>query len=448
MKEIKQIAVVGAGLVGCVQALLLAKRGYSVKLFERRSDPRKTDPEVGRSINLALSHRGIQALKKLELEHLVPELSTSMYGRMIHNADGSEVFQPYGKTDQCIHSISRINFNKALLDACDESEKISVFFDAKCVEIDLAINKIEFESAELNKNNTFDKIFGTDGSYSMVRQSLLKNGRYDFTQKYLDHGYKELTIPAKDGEYALDPKGLHIWPRGSFMLIALPNKDKSFTCTLFLPFEGKSSFDKLKDAKRVRAFFNHTFPEASYLMPNLEAEFFENPTSSLVMIQCYPWGTKDVLLLGDAAHAIVPFYGQGMNCGLEDCLLFFEMLADKEDDWNENLFEEYAEFRKPNADAILKLSLDNYLEMRDSTANPRFLLRKKIERRLSERHPELWRTLYSMVTFSSIPYAEVYEQGQKQSKIMDEIMLKPNIEVIWDSEELENEILEHLSMNV
>lgn len=425
----------------------MAKLGHKVKVFERRPDPRKSVVDAGRSINMALSTRGILALEELGIADKVIANSTAMYGRYIHSDTGT-TFQPYGSSDQCIYSISRASFNLLLLEECERNENITVWFEERCLGINLDQNELHFESGGLKKEHTiaFDKVFGTDGAYSILRQELMKTERFNFSQNYLSHGYKELTIPAVGNKHALAPDGLHIWPRGTFMLIALPNQDGSFTCTLFMPFEGQTSFNALDSGENVRLFFDAVFPTASELMPTLESDFDRNPTSVLVSIKCTPWGYDDkILLLGDASHAIVPFFGQGMNSGLEDCYLLYKRLLKNN---GRPLFNKFAKKRKIDTDAILELSLNNYIEMRDSTANPQFLLRKKIERRMAEKHPTVWMPLYSQVTFTNIPYREALQNGKKQAEIMNEIMLRKDIELIWDSEEIENEIVDRMLLSV
>lgn len=446
--ESNKIAVVGGGLVGCVQALFMAKMGKQVSIYERHPDPTFAGSEKGRSINLALSTRGLNALQAIDLANDAKAISVPMYGRYIHTETGTD-FQPYGKADQCIYSISRANLNKVLIARCKESKNITFNFHEKCLGVNLSNNELSFEnkaSGEKHKHQ-FSKIYGADGAYSIIRQELMKTERFNFSQSYLPHGYKELTIPAINGKHAIAQDGLHIWPRGTFMLIALPNADGSFTCTLFMPFEGKTSFEKLETSKEVREFFNAEFSSASELMPGLEEEYFLNPTSFLVSVKCSPWGYKDkVLLLGDASHATVPFYGQGMNSGLEDCFLLHKHIVEKGE--NEVSFKTFAESRKIDTDAILQLSLNNYVEMRDSTANPKFLLRKKIERRMAEKHPEIWSPLYTLVTFSNIPYHKALRRGEIQSKIMDDVMMKKDIDYLWDSEEVENEIIDRMLLSV
>jgi kynurenine 3-monooxygenase len=291
----------------------------------------------------------------------------------------------------------------------------------------------------------FDRIIGTDGAFSSVRMRLMKTDRFDYSQSFLAHGYKELHIPPdENGRHRMGKNGLHIWPRGSYMMIALPNPDGSYTCTLFLPFEGDPSFATLDSDQKVRAFFERTFPDAVPLMPSLLEDFRKNPTSSLVTIRCEPWHYKRrVLLMGDASHAIVPFYGQGMNAGFEDCSVLDRLLEDRSD--TGEAFVAFSDQRKGDADAIADLALWNFVEMRDKTADPEFVLRKRIEKRLHEKHPDRWKPLYSMVTFSHEPYSKALEEGKKQAAIMDRIMERPDIEDKWDSEEVEREMLERLS---
>lgn len=433
----KKIAVVGAGLVGSLQAILLAKRGYKVDIYEGRSDMRKAQLAGGKSINLALSERGWRALGKAGLASQIEQHAIPMRSRCIHLPDGSITHQPYGKEGQAIYSVSRAGLNQLLLNAAEAHERVSCTFDAKCVDIDLQANCLCFDDG---KSTAYDYIFGADGAYSAVRTRLQKTDRFNYQQAYLAHGYKELEIPAKDGKHQLDTNSLHIWPRGELMLIALPNLDGSFTCTLFLPFEGDNSFAHLIDEERVNTFFESTFKDAKALMPNLVNDFFGNPTGSLVTITCDPWNfNNQVLLIGDASHAIVPFYGQGMNAGFEDCSLMDDMLESGTS--MDQLIREFGTKRKPDADAIAELAIKNFIEMRDKTGDPGFLLRKKIEKRLSELYPEKWVPLYAQVTFSHIPYSQALAAGKKQDLIMSKIMAKPNIEDRWDSVEIENEIL-------
>jgi kynurenine 3-monooxygenase len=441
----EKIAVVGAGLVGSLQALYLAKAGHEVHVFERRPDMRKTDISAGKSINLALSDRGFKALAGVGMEDEIRSISIPMKGRMMHDLSGNLTFQPYGLDNQAIYSVSRGDLNARLMTAAEKLNNVSYYFDERCLDLDLENNELHFENHITKRESKyrFDRIFGTDGAFSAVRSRLMKNDRFNYSQTYLEHGYKELSFPPNaDGSHRVDKNCLHIWPRGQFMMIALPNLDGSFTVTLFFPFEGKNSFEELTSADEVINFFNKTFPDSLQHMPDLKEEYFSNPTSSLVTVKCSPWHYEDkVLIMGDSAHAIVPFYGQGMNSGFEDCTVFSELSAVYGNDWKK-LFTEFSKLRKPDTDAIADLALRNHIEMRDLTGDPNFLLQKKIEKKIHQKYPDKWMPLYSQVTFSHIPYSQALTNGLIQDKIMEKIMNKPNIHEIWDSEEVEKEILE------
>lgn len=443
----ERIAIIGGGLVGALQALYLARRGFEVDVYERRQDPRERELKAGKSINLALSTRGLNALAELGLEERALAISIPMEGRMMHSVAGELTFQPYGRPGQCIYSISRWGLNRELLLETEKYPNIRLFFNERCDSIDLFTNELSFINSETGeqKEITYDRIFGADGAYSVLRQHLMKTERFDFSQSYLEHGYKELVIPSsEDGKHQLDKNALHIWPRGKFMLIALANIDGTFTCTLFMPFEGEVSFSTLTNPEQVKEFFKDTFPDVLALMPDLGDHFFDNPTSSLVTIKCYPWNYKDkVMLIGDAAHGIVPFYAQGMNSGFEDCYILDQMMNEYGDDWK-TLFREFVHTRQPNTHAMAELALYNYEEMRANTANPKFLLRKKIERHFSDKHPDLWIPLYTQVSFTNRPYQMALNDSQKQDKIMEEIMKLPDIENNWDSEKVEKRIIELL----
>ncbi|HMZ46157.1 MAG TPA: NAD(P)/FAD-dependent oxidoreductase [Chitinophagaceae bacterium] len=440
----KNITIAGAGLVGSLLGIYLAKRGYSVSIYERRSDMRKESLSAGRSINLALSDRGLLALKKVGLEDEIKKISIPMHGRYIHNADGSTAFQPYGKEGQFINSVSRATLNIKLMELA-EQEGVKIYFNHKCANINWNKNEINFDTENGNSITTnFDLLFGADGAYAATRlQHQVHHSKFDYQQYYIDCGYKELTIPpTKEGDFAMEVNALHIWPRKDYMLIGLPNLDKTFTCTLFFPFEGETSFSKLDTKEKVKSFFEKTFPDAIKLMPNYLDDFFENPTSSLVTVKCYPWIRDDKFtLIGDAAHAVVPFFGQGMNCGFEDCRILDELMEANENNWH-NILEAFQQTRKPDADAIADLAIENFIEMRAKTADPKFLLQKKIEVRLHEKYPNQWIPAYAQVTFSpNIRYSDALKRGQIQEKIMQQIMQIPNIEAIWDSNEVEEKIL-------
>ena len=441
----KEITIIGAGLVGSLLSIYLAKRGHKVAIYERRSDMRTEDMSAGRSINLALSDRGLLALEKVGLTDEIKKICIPMHGRQIHNVDGSITFQPYGKEGQYINSVSRGELNKQLMTIAEE-HGVNIHFNEKCKTLDWNNDKIEFENTAGKQlpSSKADIIFGADGAFSAARlQHQLQHDKFDYHQYYIDCGYKELSIPPnEEGEFALEPNALHIWPRKDYMLIALPNLDKTFTCTLFFPFEGELSFDKINTEEKVKQFFATNFADVVPLMPDYVNEFFTNPTSSLVTIKCFPWVRDDKFaLIGDAAHALVPFFGQGMNCGFEDCRILDELIEKNGDDWHK-ILSEYQTLRKPDADAIADMAANNFTEMRDRTADPKFLLQKKIEARLHENYPDKWIPAYSQVTFSPhIRYSDALAKGNRQETIMQEVMTMTDIETKWESEEVEKMIL-------
>lgn len=425
MKNPNNLTVLGGGLVGSLLSVLMAKRGFNVDLYERRPDMRKLANYGGRSINLALSDRGWRALELAGVAEAVKKVALPMYGRMMHMQDGSTKYQPYGKEQQAIYSVSRGGLNCVLLDEAEKLPQVNLHFNQRVDHYDIDNQTITFHNVEAGSTSTLQAspIFGTDGAFSALRSSLQKTDRFDYSQDYLAHGYKELTIPPlADGSFAMDKTCLHIWPRNSFMMIALPNPDGSFTCTLFFAFEGNPSFAQLQTPADVWSFFESYFPDALPLMPTLLDDFFHNPTSSLVTVKCNPWNFADKLvLLGDAAHAIVPFYGQGMNCGFEDCLVMDKLVASLNGQWKQ-IFDQFAALRKPDGDAIADLAKANFVEMRDKVADPDFLLRKQIEARIQERYPNQWLPLYTMVTFSQIRYSDALKIGAQQDALMDKVM--------------------------
>ena len=434
MKE--KVTIIGAGLVGSLLSIFMAKKGYAVTTFEGRSDPRNRYFEGGRSINLALSHRGLKALDKVGIRKKVDDLCIPMKGRMVHDLEGNTNFQPYGKEGQFINSVSRSGLNKLLLKEAEDAG-VQINFNHKCLGIDDQKTQAYFVTKRQSISESSSFILAADGAFSAVRNALLKTPRFNYEQHYITAGYKELTIPATDtGDFAMEPNALHIWPRGKYMLIALPNLDKSFTVTLFLPFDGDPSFEKLNTEEDIEYFFKSQFPDALELMPDLKHDFRSNPTSGLVTVRCFPWAKDNTLLIGDAAHAIVPFYGQGMNAGFEDCLVLDQIVEDK-GGLSQDALRYYQERRKPDAEAIADLALYNFIEMRDKVADPRFLLQKTIERKLHQKYPEKWIPLYSMVTFSEYSYSEALTIGNKQQEIMDKVMSDPQIESNWEAMDLE-----------
>lgn len=443
----KKATVAGAGLVGSLWSVYLAKRGYKVDVYESRSDLRQAELSAGKSINLALSDRGWKALEKVGLGDEIRKVAIPMYGRVIHPLGGELSYQPYGKENQAIWSVSRGGLNCVLMDLAEAQGNVDIHFNHKCTGVDLETGAASFTHTESGEKVRTDEglLFGTDGAFSAVRKAMQRTDRFNYQQEYIEHGYKELSIrPNEDGSHKIEKNALHIWPRGEFMLIALPNLDGSFTCTLFHPYGGEEGFDALDSDEKVVNFFKKTFPDAYELMPHLLEDWHENPTSSLVIIRCFPW-TKNgtVALLGDASHAIVPFYGQGMNAGFEDCTIFEQYLEETNENWEEAM-KLYEIERKPNGDAIAALAMRNFVEMRDLTSDPMFLLQKKIERKFSDLFPGKWMPLYSMVTFSDIPYHVANNQGLVQDRIMEQIMETPNIEENWDSDEIMDRMLQLL----
>jgi kynurenine 3-monooxygenase len=430
----KNITILGAGLVGSLLSVMLGRRGHKVQLIEKRPDLRKVKWEDGRTINLAMSERGWRALDRVGLMEEVKAMAIPMYGRMMHSEQGKLTFQPYGKEGQSIFSVSRSLLNEKLMNIAEGEGNVSLLFEQKCQQVDLEKPAVHLTHVQTGESQVIesDILFGSDGAFSAVRSTMQRTNRFNYQQYFIEHGYKELTIPATaTGGWAIDKHALHIWPRGNFMLIALPNPDGSFTCTLFFPYEGDLSFKSIQTKADVVSFFEKTFPDILPLMPDVAEEYMRNPTSSLVTIRCYPWTYQDkVALIGDAAHAIVPFYGQGMNAGFEDCVVMEELMDQYGDDWG-TLFETYQKTRYPHAQAIADLALQNFVEMRDLVADPRFLLRKKIEAQIHQKHPELWTPLYTMIAFSHIPYADALAAGKKQEEVMQRIMSMPGIESDW-----------------
>ncbi len=448
MTRYNKITVVGAGLVGSLLSIYLAKKGHKVSVFEKRSDMRKGGAIAGRSINLALSDRGWRGLARVGIADDIKKIAIPMYGRYIHLANGTIDYQPYGTAEQAIYSVSRSSINMRLMDLAEAQPNVQLHFDKTCTNIDKKNTTLNFTNLNgITETVASDFIFGADGAYSAVRTQLqLHSDRFNYNQYYIDCGYKELCIPVKaDGTHMLEKNALHIWPRGQFMLIALPNIDGSFTCTLFLQLDGNTSFDALNSKEKIQTFFKTQFPDAFEIMPTLIHDFETNPTSSLVTVKCTPWVfNNNIALIGDAAHAIVPFYGQGMNCGFEDCVVLNELI--EKHGLNAACLQEYETLRKPDGDAIADLAIANFIEMRDKTADKNFILQKKIEAKISTKYPKLWTPLYTMVTYSpEIRYSEALQRGQKQQQIMDKILMLDNIHQNWDSDLVEQKILEFLN---
>lgn len=424
--KVKEISIIGAGLVGSLLAIYLSRRNYKVTIYERRPDMRKESISAGKSINLALSDRGIKALKEVGIMDEIQDIAIPMRGRLMHNLDGSQPFQPYGKSDEWINSVSRGQLNKSLMTLA-EKQGVKILFNVALKDIDWETNTMHFSNGEKVQS---EMIFGSDGAYSAARLShQLHHNRFQYQQYYIDYAYKEIFIPAgENNSFLLEKNALHIWPRGNYMLIALPNPDGTFTGTLFFPFEGPLSFETINTPEKARTFFNEQFPDISSLLPTLEHDFMHNPTSSLVTVKCFPWVRERFALIGDAAHAIVPFFGQGMNCGFEDCAVLNELLDKYQDDWS-IVLPEYQKLRKPDGDAIADLALENFVEMRDKVAQPKFLLQKKIEAAFHDKYPDKWIPGYSMVTFRpDIRYSEALTRSNRQNAIMQKVMAMENIE--------------------
>ena len=442
MQTPKEIAVVGAGLVGSLLAIYLKRGGHNVHVFDRSPDIRKIQFS-GRSINLAMSNRGWKALKDIGIAEEIKKIGLPMDKRAIHMMDQSLHFQKYGKDGESIYSLSRGVLNRKMIDLA-EKEGVQFNFEQKVWDVSLseAILHIGEDERGIWHEHKFDMIFGSDGAFSRVRHRMQRQSMFNYSQEFLEIGYKELNIPANpDGTHKLDNSSLHIWPRGNFMLIALPNLDGSFTCTLFMPFKGENSFEQLDTKEKLVDFFALYFPSTTEVIPNLVEDFFKNPKSYLVTMKCFPWTHNDkVALIGDACHAIVPFYGHGMNAGFEDISVLNELMTKYGNDW-QTIFTEYENARKPNADAIAELSYRNFVEMSTKTADATFILQKKIEKWFSEKHPDKWIPLYSRVTFSHQPYAEALAVGDRQDAIMKEILAIESIEKIWETEPVEQRIL-------
>lgn len=449
MEENKSAIIVGAGLVGSLWAVYLSKAGYKVTIYERRSDIRLAEISAGKSINLALSARGWKALDTVGVGDEIREIAIPMYGRTMHDTKGNLTYQPYGKEGEAIYSVSRGGVNARMMDIAEHKGGATIHYNHECVGADTKKGIVHLKKKETGEqiSDQADVVFAADGAFSAMRyHAFQKLDRFNFSQRFIEDGYREILLPAgENGDYQIEKNALHIWPRGRFMMIALANEDGSFTCTLFMPHEGDAgSFDKLDSKESVNEFFKTTFPDFYEMMPNVGEAWGDHPLASLGIMRSYPWHDGKTALIGDSAHATVPFYGQGMNGAFEDCTVLDGLMKKHNEDWDK-VFAEYSEVRKPDGDALQDLSLDNYYVMRDFVADPDFLLQKKIEAKFSSLYPDKWMPLYSQVTFSEIRYSEAYANGKRQDKIMKDVMTSiEDIESNWDSDKVMAKILEKI----
>jgi kynurenine 3-monooxygenase len=419
------VAVVGAGLAGALLGCYLGRAGRAADIFEKRPDQRLGPVQRGRSINLALSVRGIHALGEVGLADMVLQSSIVMRGRMIHAPSGDLTFQPYGKDDtEVLHSVSRAGLNRLLVEAAAGYQSVRLHFNLRCAGLDADGTRIKFvDEKQTPVRVDAGVIVGADGAYSAVRSWMERREGFNYRQEYLSHGYKEMTIPAgANGSHRIEKHALHIWPRGSFMMIALPNLDGSFTCTLFWPFQGPNSFAALKSKGDVLTFFKEQFPDAVPLLPDLAEEFLTNPTGSLVTIRCQPWHAGRVVLVGDACHAVVPFLGQGMNAAFEDCTVLCQCLDELNWDW-ERASARYEVMRKEHTDALAELCVENFIEMRDRVASPWFVLKKRLAVLLHALLPRWYLPLYTMIEFTRIPYADAVRRARRQNIIVSAVAI-------------------------
>jgi kynurenine 3-monooxygenase len=449
MSNNKTATIIGSGLVGSLWAVYLAKAGYKVNTFDRRSDLRNVKLSAGKSINLATSARGWKALDALGIGDAIREIAIPMYSRTIHALDGTISNLPYGKENQAIYSVSRGEINAKLLEIAGKLENVNLNFNVDCVYAETKTGKFKLKNNKTGEETEHqsDLLFASDGAFSAVRyHGFQKLDRFSYSQNYIEDGYREILLPANaDGTHKLEKNSLHIWPRGRFMLIALPNFDGSFTCTLFMPFDNHEyCFNKLTNRAEVETFFKEVFPDFFQLMPDVADSWEDHPLSALALIRCYPWTNGKMALMGDAAHATVPFYGQGMNCGFEDCTIMWGLMQEHGDNWSV-IFEEYEKSRKPNCDAMQDLSLQNYTVMRDKVTDPLFKTIHKIEHRLSVLFPENYIPLYSMVSFSTIEYKHALEKGNKQQEIIKNIIEKHNLDENSDIQLLDSVIEQYFT---
>jgi kynurenine 3-monooxygenase len=448
----QRIIVAGAGLVGSLLAVYLAKKGYRVDVYDRNPDPRdaSSDARAGKAFNLTLCDRGFKALDEVGVGNLIRSISVPAYGRFVHNEQGELAYQPYGNNAEALYSILRSDMSRAMVEFAAEQPNVEFHFDEKCVGLSLSPLEVEFKHMRTGaqRREKAYLLFGADGAFSGVRTHLQRFHRVSYAQEFLDQGYKELNVPATaTAEWVSEKNVLHMWPRGRYMLLGFPNPDGSFTCSLHMPFEGSVSFASLQTESAVFDFFNEKFPDVVDHIPNLVEEFNRCAPNPMVTVKCSPWTLQGkVALIGDAAHVLYPYYGQGANAGFEDCAVLMECLEEFGDDWK-TVFSEYEQLRKPNMDAISEMVVEHYVEIRDLLGDPKFLLRKALERKMNQLFPDRYLPLYSMIAFTTMPYVEALRIEREQRSMIDYLMNTPDIDQNWDSREVEN-IMTQLVMPV
>lgn len=437
--QIKHVTIVGGGLAGCLLANLLARRGYQISIYEYRADPRAEQGSAHRSINLALSARGLHALSKVGLDKTVLQAGQAMRGRCIHMIDKELMYQTYGvKAEQVIYAVERENLHRILVEAIADNVNVNCQFNHRVTDWDPQTGELSLITPDQQeKTLQTELVIGADGAHSLIRQKMVEKAGLPFTEEDMTHGYKELIIPAETAADKLDPNWLHIWPRESFMMIALPNTDHTFTGTLFMANEGEVSFANIQSEQDVMDFFKRYFPSILQMIPTLVPQFLQHPVGHIPSVTGYPWHVLNRgCLIGDAAHAIMPFYGQGMNSAFEDCEILADLIDTNRKNWDK-AFLDFERNRKANADAIAEMSMENYIEMRDKVTDPEYLKRREIEHYLMEHFPDKFINQYSMVSFECVPYAFAQHCGALQNKLIDSLMAD-----ISDVSELDN--LPHL----
>ena len=439
----ERIIISGAGLVGSLLSVYLSRKGYRVDVYDRNPDPREASNEnrTGKAFNLTLCDRGFKALDEVGVGDHIRSLSVPAYGRFVHNEQGELAYQPYGNNSEALYSILRSDMSAAMVDFAARQPNVQFHFHEKCVGLALAPLEVEFKNTKTGaqRREKAYLLFGADGAFSGVRTYLQRFHRVSYAQEFLDQGYKELTVPATaTADWVAEKNVLHMWPRGRYMLLGFPNPDGSFTCSLHMPFDGPESFASVETESEVIAFFQEKFPDVIDHIPNLVEEFNSSPPHPMVMVKCSPWTLQGkVALIGDAAHVLYPYYGQGANSGFEDCSVLMECLEKYGDDWK-TVFSEYERLRKPNMDAISALVTEHYVEIRDLLGDPKFLLRKALERKINQMFPDRYLPLYSMIAFTCIPYVEALRIDREQRSMIDYLMNTPEIQANLDSKEVEN----------